>query len=118
PKGNDKTISVKKLEMERALRRVSVFSREKTNAVHFNFSAGQLSFYAQSPEFGEAEDQIAAVYEGEKISTGFNSRYVLEALSVIENDEIQIEMKDPLSPVMLKDPGDKKYLCVVMPMRI
>lgn len=118
PKGNDKTVSVNKWEMERALKRVSVFSREKTNAVHFNFSAGQLSFYAQSPEFGEAEDQIAAVYEGEKISTGFNSRYVLEALSVIENEEIQIEMKDPLSPVMLKDPGDKKYLCVVMPMRI
>lgn len=118
PKGNDKTVSVNKWEMERALKRVSVFSREKTNAVHFDFSAGQLSFYAQSPEFGEAEDQIAAVYEGEKISTGFNSRYVLEALSVIENEEIQIEMKDPLSPVMLKDPGDKKYLCVVMPMRI
>ena len=72
----------------------------------------------QSSELGEAEDEIAIAYKGDKIGTGFNARYVLDALSVIENEEVLIELKDSLSPTLFKDPGDKKYLCVIMPMRV
>lgn len=118
PKGNDKSVAVKKWELERAIRRVAILSKEKTHAVHFLFDGDKILLNTQSSELGEAEDEIPAVYKGEKIGTGFNARYILDILSVIENEEILIELKDPLSPTLFKDPGDKKYLCVVMPIRI
>lgn len=118
PKGNDKSVAVKKWELERAIRRVAILSKEKTHAVHFLFDGDKILLNTQSSELGEAEDEIPAVYKGEKIGTGFNARYILDILSVIENEEILIELKDPLSPTLFKDPGDKKYLCVVMPMRV
>jgi DNA polymerase-3 subunit beta len=118
PKGNDKSVTVKKWELERAIRRVAILSKEKTHAVHFLFDGDKLLLNTQSSELGEAEDEISAVYKGEKIGTGFNARYILDILSVIENEEVLIELKDPLSPTLFKDPGDKRYLCVVMPMRV
>jgi DNA polymerase-3 subunit beta len=118
PKGNDKSVAVKKWELERAIRRVAILSKEKTHAVHFLFDGDKILLNTQSSELGEAEDEIPAVYKGEKIGTGFNARYILDILSVIENEEVLIELKDPLSPTLFKDPGDKKYLCVVMPMRV
>jgi DNA polymerase-3 subunit beta len=118
PKGNDKTVTVKKWELERAIRRVAILSKEKSHAVHFSFDGANLQLSTQSSELGEAEDEISIGYKGEKIETGFNARYVLDILSVIESEEIVIELKDPLSPTLFKDPGDKKYLSVVMPMRV
>lgn len=118
PKGNDKSVLVKKWELERAIRRVAILSKEKTHAVHFIFDGDKLILNSQSSELGEAEDEIAITYKGEKIGTGFNARYVLDILSVIDNEDILIELKDPLSPTLFKDPGDKKYLSVVMPMRV
>ena len=118
PKGNDKMVSVNKWDLERAIRRVAILSKEKTHAVQFSFEGERLMLTTQSPELGEAEDEISMVYKGDKIGTGFNARYVLDALSVIENEEVLIELKDSLSPTLFKDPGDKKYLCVIMPMRV
>ncbi|MHB8481325.1 MAG: DNA polymerase III subunit beta [Nitrospiria bacterium] len=118
PKGNDKPVFVNKWDLERAIRRVAILSKEKTHAVHFSFEEERLVLTTQSPELGEAEDEISMVYKGDKIGTGFNARYVLDALSVIENEEVLIELKDSLSPTLFKDPGDKKYLCVIMPMRV
>lgn len=118
PKGNDKSVLVKKWDLERAIRRVAILSKEKTHAVHFMFEGEKLLLTTQASELGEAEDEISIVYKGEKIGTGFNARYVLDILAVIENEDILIELKDPLSPTLFKDPGDKKYLCVIMPMRV
>ena len=118
PKGNDKSVLVKKWDLERAIRRVAILSKEKTHAVHFMFEGDKLLLNIQASELGEAEDEISIVYKGDKIGTGFNARYILDILSVIENEEVLIELKDPLSPTLFKDPGDKKYLCVVMPMRV
>ena len=118
PKGNDKLVSIKKWDLERAIRRVAILSKEKTHAVHFSFEEERLMLTTQSSELGEAEDEITIVYKGEKIGTGFNARYVLDTLSAIENEEVLIELKDSLSPTIFKDPGDKKYLCVIMPMRV
>jgi DNA polymerase-3 subunit beta len=118
PKGNDKMVSLKKWDLERAIRRVAILSKEKTHAVRFSFEKGKLVLSTQSPEMGEAEDELPITYQGEKIETGFNARYLLDALSVIDHEEVLIELKDPLSPTVFKDPGDKKFLCVVMPMRV
>jgi DNA polymerase-3 subunit beta len=49
---------------------------------------------------------------------GFNSRYLLDALSPIEKDPVAFEFKDGLSPGVVKSVEDDGYCCVIMPMRI
>jgi DNA polymerase-3 subunit beta len=101
-----------------ALRRVSVLSEERTKPVKFVLSPGVLKLSAYSPDFGEAEEQMEIQYTGEEITIGFNSRYMLDALGAQAGEQIVLEVKDGLSPGVVKSFEDEGTLCVIMPMRI
>lgn len=101
-----------------ALRRVSVLSEERTRPVKFLFTPGLLKLTAYSPDFGEAEEQIDVQYAGEEMMIGFNSRYVLDALGAQAAEQVVFEVKDGLSPGVVKSFEDEGSLCVIMPMRI
>ena len=49
---------------------------------------------------------------------GFNSRYVLDALGAQTAEQVVLEVKDGMSPGVLKSFEDDGSLCVIMPMRI
>lgn len=102
----------------RALRRVSLLSNEKTKPVKVEFESDSLTLRSNTPEMGEAEEQIPAEYEGEAMVMGFNARYVLEALTVISDEQVMLELNDPLSPGILRPLKDDQYFYVIMPMRV
>lgn len=101
-----------------ALRRVSVLSEERTRPVKFLLTPGVLKLTAYSPDFGEAEEQVEVEYAGEEMLIGFNSRYVLDALGAQTGEQVVLELKDGLSPGVVKSFEDDGSLCVIMPMRI
>jgi DNA polymerase-3 subunit beta len=86
--------------------------------VKFVLSPGVLKLSAYSPDFGEAEEQMEIQYTGEEITIGFNSRYMLDALGAQAGEQIVLEVKDGLSPGVVKSFEDEGTLCVIMPMRI
>jgi DNA polymerase-3 subunit beta len=118
PKANEKKVSISKETFAKALRRVSVMSRERANAVRFDFGDGTLILTSSNPDVGEAKEEVAVDYKGEKLSVGFNARYLIEALSVMTSERVVLELQDPLSPVLVREEGKEDYRCVVMPMRI
>jgi DNA polymerase-3 subunit beta len=118
PQSNEKKISIKKEAFTRALRRVSVMSRERANAVRADFGDNNLTISSSNPDLGEAREEVAIDYKGDKLSVGFNARYLIDALGVIMSENVVLELQDPLSPVLLREEGGEDYKCVVMPMRI
>ncbi len=117
PVGNDKHVSMQKSDLEGALRRVSVLAREKTSAVKFSLEAGRIILSASNPEMGEAQEEIEASFEGEGFVTGFNARYLLDALSAITKEEAVLEFKQADSPCLIKEKSEG-FLSVIMPMRV
>jgi DNA polymerase-3 subunit beta len=101
-----------------ALRRVSVMAEERNKPVKLLLRPGALVLSAASHDLGEAEEALAIQYSGEEMTIGFNSRYMLDALTPIEKDEIVFEFKDGLSPGVVKSVEEEGYCCVIMPMRI
>ncbi|MEE9524334.1 MAG: DNA polymerase III subunit beta [Thermodesulfovibrionales bacterium] len=118
PKSNEKKLIIDKESFIKALRRTSVMSREKSNAVKFDIKENLITITASNPDLGEARDQINVDYSGEELSLGFNARYLIDALSAIKSDQVTFELQDSLSPTLLKEESSENYLCVVMPMRI
>jgi len=57
-------------------------------------------------------------YAGEEMTIGFNSRYVLDALAAQESEQVMLDVKDAMSPGVVKSFEDEGSLCVIMPMRI
>lgn len=118
PKDGGKKISVHRAEFESALRRVSVLSKDKANAVKISFGAGKMTLFSSNPDFGEATEELPARYEGEPLNTGFNARYLLDVFSVMDGDTISLQMETPLSPCLIQEPESPGFKCVVMPIKI
>ena len=118
PKAHPQRIAVARAALTAALRRVSVLSEERTKPVKFTLSPGALKLERVHPDFGEAEESLEVEYAGEEITIGFNSRYVLDALGAQTGEQIVLELKDGLSPGVVKSFEEEGSLCVIMPMRI
>lgn len=118
PQANEKKVFIQRDVFIKALRRISIMSREKANAVRFDLGEGNLIISSSNPELGEAKEEVAIDYKGDRLSIGFNARYLLDALGVMGGDMVILELQDPLSPVLVKEEGNEDYRCVVMPMRI
>jgi DNA polymerase-3 subunit beta len=67
---------------------------------------------------GEATDEIAVEYTGEKMVLGLNARYLLDIIEVMSSDNVMLDMQGALNPVLIRDEQDPEYRCVLMPMRI
>src|SRR3990172_976438 len=118
PRQHQKRVLIPREEFAAIIRRVSVLSEERTKPVKIQISRGVMKMTASSPELGEAEEALPVEYEGDEMIIGFNSRYLLEAINPIEMDQISMELKDGLSPGVIKGVGEEDTLCVIMPMRI
>lgn len=101
-----------------SLKKVSMMANEKSKAVLLNLSKGKMEISSNNPELGDAKDEIEVGYAGNDMKVGFNARYIQDVLSVIQQDEIEFELNDQLSPGLMRPHNDSSYTCVVMPMRI
>jgi DNA polymerase-3 subunit beta len=101
-----------------ALRRVSLLSSERSRAVTLGLSNGKLTLTSSNPDLGDAREELDIDYAGEALSIGFNSKYLIDALSVSGAKEVRFGLQDDLSPTQLVPTDDEDTLAVVMPMRI
>lgn len=118
PTQNTKKVAISKNIFTHAVKRVSILSKEKTNAVKLQLEKNTLLLSTNNPEVGEANEELSIDYTGESISIGFNSRYLMDVLMAMDRDTITLELNDSLSPCLVKEEGNDAYKCVVMPMRV
>ncbi|OQW66495.1 MAG: DNA polymerase III subunit beta [Nitrospira sp. ST-bin4] len=118
PKEGGKKISVNRIELESALRRVSVLSRDKASAVKVSFAPGKMTLFSSSPDYGEATEELPARYEGESLSSGFNARYLLDVFGVMDGETVSLQIETPLSPCLIQESESPGFKCVVMPIKI
>jgi DNA polymerase-3 subunit beta len=102
-----------------ALRRVSIVSSERTRGVKLQLDGSKLELTTINPDVGEAAEEIEIEYDGQPISIGFNSRYLLDVLAVVPADRrVELSLIDEVSPGVLRPDGDADYCYIVMPMRL
>ena len=118
PKNTDKSVKMNREEFVSALKRVSLLAHEKSRGVKLSLSAGNLVIFSSNPDMGEAREEIDVEYPGEPIDVGFNAKYLLDCLSVMEAETLEFRFKDRLSPGLLQAADQRNHTYVIMPMRI
>ncbi|MFQ5984076.1 MAG: DNA polymerase III subunit beta [Alphaproteobacteria bacterium] len=118
PSGNDKIMEIDGKAFAAAVDRVSTISTEKSRSVKLSLGKGRLVLSVNSPESGNATEELAADYDAPAMEIGFNSRYVLDMAGTVDGDRIQFAMADAVSPTLVRDTGDQGALYVLMPMRV
>ena len=117
PSEIEKSITADALVLEESLRRVSVLSTEKSRGIRFAVQPGKLTVFSNSPEIGEAEEEVDVDYQGEPFEVGFNVRYLLDFLQTVRG-EIVIDFGAGLKPCVMGQREDSKHKYVIMPLRI
>ena len=119
PKGNPNTAKIEHNEFLQALRRVSILSSERYKGIKMEFKEDKVSISANNPDLGEAVEEVEADYKGKPVTIGFNARYLIDVLGVLGDEgDVDIELKDELSPSVIRKANDEAYLYVLMPMRL
>lgn len=118
PKDNNIVISVPKAALVGALRRVSLLSNERSKGVVLAFTSGNLEISAVNPDLGEAHEELAIDYRGQKLNVGFNARYLLDVLDVVKDEKVLLGFKAETAPCLIKSEFDVGFQSVIMPMRI
>jgi DNA polymerase-3 subunit beta len=118
PQANERKMFIDRSVFTKMLRRVSVMSRERASAVRFDIEEDKLVVSSSNPDLGEAKEEVPVDYKFDKITLGFNARYMIDILETMESEKVILELQDPLSPVLMKEDENENYKCVIMPMRI
>jgi DNA polymerase-3 subunit beta len=103
-----------------ALERTAVMANERTQIIKMSIINGQMQLAADTPDVGHSHDSIPAEFNGsDPLHIAFNFRFVLDALKVIQGDDVLMETNGALSPTLFRDKHKpSEYLCLVMPVQV
>jgi DNA polymerase-3 subunit beta len=121
PKDNDRVAITDKVGLMSALKRMAVVASDQTHRVRMALNAGMAKFSVQTPDLGEAQDELAVRYTGDPLEIGFNGAYLLEILRYMPTDEVRLTFKAPERAATIEPEGwadSARYLCLLMPLRL
>lgn len=118
PKGHKNSLIVNRELLQSALQRAAILTTEKFKGVRFSLTTNKITIQSTNAEQEEAQEEIETQYSGDAVEIGFNVSYLLDVLSNIKNDDIQISLGDANSSAVITLPGSEGFKYVVMPMRI
>lgn len=121
PKDNDRVAQAEKNALTQAIRRMSIIASDQTHRVRLSFNAGMVKLAVQTPDLGEAQDEVPINFEGDPLDIGFNANYLLEILRYMPTDDVRLTFKAPERAATLEPEGwneNIKFLCLVMPLKL
>jgi len=113
PRECTRKASINTNEFEHRLRQAALLTNEESKGVRLSFSADSVTLSSRAPETGEAEVSCAIRYDGEPVEIAFNPQFLLDALRVIETDDVALEMNAANKPAIVRSGTD--FLYVLMP---
>lgn len=118
PRESDNKAFINRDVFQQSLRFVSLFANSKTSNVRLSLNEEGLELYATDPDRGEGKKIVPVDYNGPNVKAGYNYKYLLDVLGVVDGSEVSLEIVDTLSPTLVRDTTSDEVLFVVMPMRL
>jgi DNA polymerase-3 subunit beta len=119
PRDNDKKVHFDRDVVSSAVRRAALLTNEESRGVRMAFRGKdkQLELSSRAAEVGEAQIRVdLSGYEGDDVEIGFNPQFLVDALKVVDDPEVILELKAPNKPGLIKSGNDFMY--VVMPVSL
>ncbi len=120
PTDNNIKLVLNRAEFIRIVKMASLFARESNRVIvcETNKENNTLSISSIANEVGENKSDISTKVEVDGV-VKVDSRYLIEALSVCEEDEIKFEFNENgVSPILVMNAKNKNYRHIVMPLDI
>ena len=118
PTTNEKTLVVSSKDFINSIERVASVSLDRKEGVKLVINKDNVQLSVNSANSGEGNEIIKADFNSENLNISFNSKYLIDISSEVEDKNLKMSLKDSVSPVLIEDASDKNSYYVIMPMKI
>ncbi|MBI4465615.1 MAG: DNA polymerase III subunit beta, partial [Acidobacteria bacterium] len=108
PRGNERVAVLDREQLTAALRRVSLFSDERSHAIRLQLGKEELKVSSAGAESWESEDSLPVNYSAAPLQIGFNWQYLLDFLAAVESSQVTLEFKEEQSAGQMQPAEEKK----------
>ncbi len=122
PVDNPNELLISRTDLQQSLKRIVIYANKTTNQVILSIADGSLTVSAQDLDFSnEATEQLACSYNGEPLTIGFNAKFLVEMLGILEGEEIRLEMSTATRAGILlptEQVAGQEIMMLVMPVML
>ncbi|MCB0706086.1 MAG: DNA polymerase III subunit beta [Saprospiraceae bacterium] len=122
PVDNPNLLTVSRPDFQNSLKRIAIYANKTTNQVILSITEDSLTIMAQDMDFSnEATEQLACTYDGSSLKIGFNAKFLIEMLTVLESDEVKMQLASPTKAGILlpvDETEGEEILMLVMPVML
>lgn len=115
PRDCDRTVRVQAPALLSAVRRSALLTSEESRAIRMHFEDNKVVMTGRAPEQGESSVELAVSYDAEAMDIGFNPNFLSDVLKVLDDGEVQLDLKDANRPGLFRSDD---YMYVVMPVNL
>ena len=118
PTNNDKLLILPSKDFINSIERVASVSLDRKEGVKLAINKENVRLSVNSANSGDGNEIIKANFNSDDLNISFNSKYLIDIASEIEDKDLKMNLKDSVSPVLIEDNSDKNSYYVIMPMKI
>ncbi len=118
PQNNNNVLKINREILLSAVDRVSTIANDKSPVIKFKLLKNILNLNTVNNESSTASEDLKINYDGDEIEIGFNSKYIMDIVNNLEDEDISIKLKDNTSPIIALENSNTNLVYVLMPMRV
>ena len=118
PSNNEKSLVVLSKDFINSIERVTSVSLDRKEGVKLAINKENIQLSVNSANSGEGNEVIKANFNSSDLNISFNSKYLIDIASEVEDKNLKMNLKDSVSPVLIEDASDRNSYYVIMPMKI
>lgn len=118
PQEHKLSVDVNRQELQNAIERASLMAKDgNTNLIKLDIQQDNLIISSNS-QLGKVREEISMKLQGDEIQIAFNSRYLLDVLKNMEEDEVVMKMTSSISPCVIEEKNNENAKYLVLPVRL
>ncbi len=114
----DNCLEINRIPFLESLKRINLFTEDIFHTIQLKIENDTMILSSQNADLGNAKDEQSVVYSGDPLILGFNCRYFIETLQVMECETVKAYINSNNSPCLMKSDNDKGFLSIIMPMQL
>ncbi|MBW2658422.1 MAG: DNA polymerase III subunit beta [Deltaproteobacteria bacterium] len=111
-------VKILRIPFLESLKRINLFTEDIFHTIQLKIENDLMILSSQNADLGNAKDKQSITYSGEPLNLGFNCRYFIEALQVMESETVEAYINSNNSPCLMKGGDDIGFISIIMPMQL
>jgi len=105
-------------ELITAIKRASLFAREKSNSIKLEITKSNINIIVDSAQTGSERAVLQSKTKGEDKIIAFNAQYLIDTLTNIETEEVEIGVNSSITPGVIRPSKNTEILHIIMPLKV